>query len=754
MALRIQPNRFRLKLVAAVATFIVALQPIVGLMQTHLADAAPNTAYTSPSFGSLSWSTDRTAPSGGYTAASNLVMRVDGSAPNANQNFYKYEGIKAPLPSGVSSVKADLYVDPAWSGHDVIVGMWGQVEAAGTTASCGGDGCAWPILEFSNLNDGSHTATVDVFDTFTGGYKAITNVTYGGSLALEVSVNKLAGKISYFLNGTQIYTHSNTDASVAYDTLKQVIFNNRNAGSDYTVTWSNLQLGTFNPVPNLTYPANNSSINTNDFWFDWDDVDGAVSYETQFSQSNSTDGSGSLNSGVWAGDYQHNQPTASTLRSVGANGTWYWQVRTVFPGGVKSDWSPVSKMTIDMVAPAAPTNLKWKTSTNVTVTDGGITHVYDGTAQWGAVSDVDHYVYKYWNDIPGNPYKTGSEYTTNVGTTSLYGMFNQGDGVHHFCVAAVDAAGNASACTPFTITYDATAPLATITAPATGAFVKGVVTIEGTVADNNPMNSYFSIYKNGSGSPILTSLYSDGRTTHTLNWNTSGVSDGQYTIYFETRDKAGNKDGTISSLGNSVKKVTVTVDNTAPVVTITSAVRNSDGTTTVTGTTTDNTSPVIVSLDGDELSPVTPVGGSWTITTDPLSNVAHQFVAKSTDAAGNAGTSTPRTVAADAELTALVTNGVVPATTSAVPFFGPAPIITGATNTNGQDVLGTSTAPQNSTNANNDDEAVKGASDEKNTSAAQSGLFGLAWYWWLAILAAIVGLWWLIAARRRKHNEV
>jgi hypothetical protein len=250
----------------------------------------------------------------------------------------------------------------------------------------------------------------------------------------------------------------------------------------------------------------------------------------------------------------------------------------------------------------------------------------------------------------------------------------------------------------------------------------------------------------------MTSLYTDGRTTHSLNWDTTTVNDGKYYIYFETRDKASNKNGTIASPGSSVKKITVTVDNTAPVVTITNAVRNSDGTYTVTGTSDDNASPVIVSLDGNALAPVTPAGGSWTVTTVPLSNVTHQFVAKSTDSAGNAATSSPKVVAPDAELAALVTNGTVPPTTNTVPFFGPTPIVTGATNTNNQDVLGTSTDSQSSTSSDSNDEAVKGASDEK--AAATQGLFGLAWYWWLVIIAAIIGVWWVIAVRRRSKNEL
>lgn len=207
-------------------------------------------------------------------------------------------------------------------------------------------------------------------------------------------------------------------------------------------------------------PANNAAINYNNFWFDWTDVAGAAGYEVQFSQSNSTDGSGALNVGVWPGDASHNQPTESRAWSSGANGTWYWQVRAVDAAGNKSGWTTPWSVTIDMAAPAAPTNLGWQTASGTIVPDNGQTDEYGGTALWDTVGDADHYIYKYWNDITGNPYKVGNEYVTTVGGTSLYGVFNQGEGIHHFCVAAVDAAGNQSACsTPFTITYDTTPPV-------------------------------------------------------------------------------------------------------------------------------------------------------------------------------------------------------------------------------------------------------------------------------------------------------
>lgn len=111
---------------------------------------------------------------------------------------------------------------------------------------------------------------------------------------------------------------------------------------------------------------------------------------------------------------------------------------------------------VDTEAPLAPTNLGWKTSTDVIVENNGTTSEYSGVASWTASvsEDVDHYIYKYWNGIDGNQYKVGSEYNTQSTGLSVPGVFNQGEGTHHFCVVAVDAAGNKSECSEtFTITY-------------------------------------------------------------------------------------------------------------------------------------------------------------------------------------------------------------------------------------------------------------------------------------------------------------
>ena len=116
--------------------------------------------------------------------------------------------------------------------------------------------------------------------------------------------------------------------------------------------------------------------------------------------------------------------------------------------------------TLDTTAPAVPTGLAWTDSDSNNVADMGTTSLYAGTASWNenTESDFDHYIYKYWNEIDGSDYNNeAAPWTLNmpgVSNTSAAGVFNQGEGVHHFCVVAVDTLGNESACSDdFTITY-------------------------------------------------------------------------------------------------------------------------------------------------------------------------------------------------------------------------------------------------------------------------------------------------------------
>ena len=109
----------------------------------------------------------------------------------------------------------------------------------------------------------------------------------------------------------------------------------------------------------------------------------------------------------------------------------------------------------DTAAPTVPTNLRW---TNPAVACGGTTTRATIRANWDASSDniaVASYEYSV-----KTPLRTSwdAAWTTNVGsTTSLAGVFNEGEGTYTFRVRVFDAAGNTS---PWSIdcaiTYDAT----------------------------------------------------------------------------------------------------------------------------------------------------------------------------------------------------------------------------------------------------------------------------------------------------------
>ncbi len=123
------------------------------------------------------------------------------------------------------------------------------------------------------------------------------------------------------------------------------------------------------------------------------------------------------------------------------------------------------------------------------------------------------------------------------------------DGNHTLKLTAVDRAGNL-AFEIVTVTVDNTPPRVEIRFPPDGAFVRGVVEIILDVFDL--FLDRFSLFINGV-------LVSENQAS--FNWNTSAYDDGAYVIELVATDKAGNVNRT---------SVNVTVDNTPPVVNITS----------------------------------------------------------------------------------------------------------------------------------------------------------------------------------------
>jgi hypothetical protein len=176
-------------------------------------------------------------------------------------------------------------------------------------------------------------------------------------------------------------------------------------------------------------------------------------------------------------------------------------------------------------------------------------------------SDIDYY----WFGTKFNEKHRKVDASKNF----YHGNMSPGHNPYHYTVIAVDKAGNESPISdPCGLVLDTEAPVAEIVSPGDGDLLAGAVELKGKVSDDNPMNSFFRI--TGPGGYEETSLFTDGRTMHEFNWDTTGVADGTYTIFFATRDKADNKDGDKDNPGTSVDSITVTVDNTAPTAELTS----------------------------------------------------------------------------------------------------------------------------------------------------------------------------------------
>jgi hypothetical protein len=311
-----------------------------------------------------------------------------------------------------------------------------------------------------------------------------------------------------------------------------------------------------NGMPNATYERDN------EFDFTWsksaDDLSAEVMYEFQ-SSLNPTQSNGVLTTGLWKSSIL----SEAKIHSSGApDGVWYWQVRAIDASGNKSAWSDVWNMTIDSKAPSAPSELKLSvTSSGLAIANNGYTNTSDVTVSWeNGTTEPVTYVYKYWNDVASSTYRQSTPWSNPLANTSYAGVVNEGEGKHFFCVVARDLAGNESSCsTPYAFTYDVTAPDASIEGLVANQEVAGDVTLTGAVSDKNPMNSYFVI--TGPNGYRQTSLYTDGRMTHDYLWKTSSLQNGLYKVQFETRDKAGNKDG------GSVTSLSIVVNNLQSMVT-------------------------------------------------------------------------------------------------------------------------------------------------------------------------------------------
>ena len=183
---------------------------------------------------------------------------------------------------------------------------------------------------------------------------------------------------------------------------------------------------------------------------------------------------------------------------------------------------------------------------------------------------------------------------------------------------ATDKAGNQKSAS-VVVKLDETAPLVSITAPATGTTVtSATLTVSGTVSDSR--SGVAGVTCNGGTATLSGTTFTCGVT----------LAQGDNILTVIATDVAGNAATPVT------RHVTYTPDTTAPFITITSPANNSFTkltTVNVSGTATDDVAVANVTVNG---SPATLTGSTWTSTaTLTAPDGAKTITAIATDSSGN-----------------------------------------------------------------------------------------------------------------------
>ena len=216
-------------------------------------------------------------------------------------------------------------------------------------------------------------------------------------------------------------------------------------------------------------------------------------------------------------------------------------------------------------------------------------------------------------------------YSVTWNTTSLL------DGLHTLFAKAFDIFGNFASSATVSVTVDNTPPSVSLTNPTNGVTISGVVGLTSSASDNNLVTKvdYF----------VGANLIGTGGSAPTFprNWNSTSVSDGIHSLTAKTYDVANN------SMTSSA--ASVTVDNNAPTVSITSPTNGSSvsGNVNITANASDSVGVTSVEfyVDGGLIATDTtfPYSTNWD-TTIYSHNSSHSLTTKAYDGAGHATTST------------------------------------------------------------------------------------------------------------------
>ncbi|MEE8575039.1 MAG: Ig-like domain-containing protein, partial [Thermodesulfobacteriota bacterium] len=207
----------------------------------------------------------------------------------------------------------------------------------------------------------------------------------------------------------------------------------------------------------------------------------------------------------------------------------------------------------------------------------------------------------------------GISATVSAGAFTATGV-TLAEGANTITATATDVAGNSSSAL-VSVSLDSTAPVVSIDSPSHGsAFASGPITVTGSIDDNSA-----SVNVNGISASVSAGVFTATGI---------GLTEGSNTITATATDGLGN---------SSSATISVSLDSTAPVISITSPTDGSittDSSVTVSGTVDDNSASITVNGVTATVS-----AGTFTATGVTLAEGANTITATATDGAGNSSSS-------------------------------------------------------------------------------------------------------------------
>jgi hypothetical protein len=227
---------------------------------------------------------------------------------------------------------------------------------------------------------------------------------------------------------------------------------------------------------------------------------------------------------------------------------------------------------------------------------------------------------------------------TSAPFTVNWDISNVPDGPHSLYVVATDTAGNSTTSPSISVTVDHLPPTVAMTNPVNGAAITGVI--------NLAVNAFDSVgvqkvqYYRDSSILLGTSL----SAPFDLSWDSTAVTQGSHTLFAVATDLAGNT--------QTSTVVNVSVDNTAPVVSLSAPANGAfvTGTLAVSATATDNVAISKVEFYRDDNVLLTtdtssPYTFNWDSTT--VTQGAHTLYAIAEDTTGLRTTSATMAITVD-----------------------------------------------------------------------------------------------------------